>query len=130
MESTLTVRGKSGSSRQSRNKALTLSSTTTSTSTTSTTDSSTTDEPTRSKRENSEFHGPRYEACMVSDSYYFSNGEILFLLFGWILVFRGTHNKLLDCVTISDFRMPKTEVTDYVRDTSLSKRANWLSTRY
>jgi len=66
VESTLTVRGKSGSSRQSRNKALTLSSTTTSTSTTSTTDSSTTDEPTRSKRENSELHGLRYEACMIS----------------------------------------------------------------
>ncbi|PNF38095.1 hypothetical protein B7P43_G15427 [Cryptotermes secundus] len=59
VESTLTVKGKGGSSRQSRNKALTLKSTSTSTSTTSTTESSTNEEPKRSKRESSEFHGPR-----------------------------------------------------------------------
>lgn len=59
VESTLTVRGKTGSSRQSRNKALTLNNTSTSTSTTSTTESSTSEDPTRSKRENPELHGAR-----------------------------------------------------------------------
>jgi len=65
-----------------------------------------------------------------SDSCHFPNREILFVWFRWVLVFRGTHNKLLACVTIGDFRMPKTELTDYVRDASLSQRANWSSTRY
>ncbi|KDR13460.1 uncharacterized protein LOC110835382 [Zootermopsis nevadensis] len=58
VQSTLTVRGKGGSSRQSRNKNITLNSTSSSTPTPAT-DGSTVVEPKRSKRESSELYAPR-----------------------------------------------------------------------
>ncbi|XP_069675252.1 uncharacterized protein [Periplaneta americana] len=82
VESTLTVRGKGGA-RQSRTKPLSLKSTSTST-TTTTTEGTTSEEPKRSKREKSEFHGPR-----ASNPHYAARAFQVVDLFGRDIVSPG-----------------------------------------